>query len=68
MKAQNLKIGDEILVDSGGTICYHKVCQIEETSGLFGEKQLKVTSKPLKIHSTTQIFSLDEEITCAEND
>lgn len=68
MKAKNLKIGDKILVDSGETICYHKVCQIEETSGLFGEKQLKVTSKPLKIHSTTQIFNLDEEIICAGND
>lgn len=63
--ANKLREGDEILVDSGQFTCWHRVTKIEEITGLFDQKQLKVTSKPLKIHPTTQIFHLDERITCA---
>jgi len=62
-----LKVGDEITVDSGHFTCWHRVTKIEETRGLFDQKQLKITSKPLKIHKTIQILDPDEQITCAPN-
>lgn len=64
MKAKDLKVGDKILINSNGTTLYHKVLEIKETIGLFGEKLLEVSSQPLKVHSEKNVFGLHHEITC----